>query len=173
MKANFRLGTTLSSWINLEGLPTRRLGGDDEVGIFLRMVVELAKLVSWAKEILKSVPLIFGRADDLNRSEWKLRFAIEVISKLESYFTHTPNTPIPLSSLSPPLPGRRSTSACSYIRPLYWCTIVRSQREFSVHPIRTPRSARLLETIRECSAVRHMYPHNLYFEEQLHTFTSS
>lgn len=68
------------------------------------MVVELAKLVSWAKGILKYVPLIFGRADDLNRFEWKLRFAIEVISKLESYSTHTLNTPIPLSSLSPPLP---------------------------------------------------------------------
>lgn len=102
MKANFRLGTTLSSWINLEGLPTRRRDGYDEVG--LRMMVELAKSVSWAKGNLKSVPLIFGRADDLNRSEWKLRFAIEDISKLESYFTHTPNIPIPLSSLSPPLP---------------------------------------------------------------------
>lgn len=68
------------------------------------MMDELAKSVSWAKGNLKSVPLIFGRADDLNRSEWKLRFAIEDISKLESYFTHTPNIPIPLSSLSPPLP---------------------------------------------------------------------
>lgn len=101
MKANFRLGTTLSSWINLEGLPTRRRDGYDEVGICLRMMVALAKSVSWAKGNLKSVPLIFGRADDLNRSEWKLRFAIEVISKLESYSTHTLNTPIPLSS-SPP-----------------------------------------------------------------------